>query len=246
MLKYTGDLIVDHSQQPAEGQRAAFFDIDGTLTNAHVWKGMLDYFQQRGERQAVHWLYMAVHYPLYFLRRLRLISESAFRAPWSEHLAWYVRGYSLEQADALWEWTVTKFLSRHWRADSRALLDQRLRAGELVMLVSSGPLPLVQRIADELGAAHAIGTRFEIQGNRYTGRSLPPVCIGDAKASLPLEYLRARRLKVDLGASFAFADSLADLPMLEMVGQPVAVYPEAGLRRLAERRGWQIFPAPAS
>ena len=45
---------------------------------------------------------------------------------------------------------------------------------------------------------------------------------------------------VDLAASFFYTDSVSDLPLLERVGQPVAVNPDPRLRRLARRRGWPI------
>jgi HAD superfamily hydrolase (TIGR01490 family) len=244
MLKHIGEISI-HDTIGAENDSlvAAFFDIDGTLTSEHTWSGILDYFQRRGERRGTHLLYMAVHYPLYFMRRLRLISESNFRAPWAAHLAWYVRGYTIQQADELWNWAIDKFISQYWRADTCGLLEAHRQSGDLVMLVSSGPLPLVQRAALHLGVDHAVGTRFEIQGGRYTGRSLDPVCIEAYKASLPLDYLSIRGLKVDLETSYAYADSLADLPMLEMVGHPIAVYPDAGLQKIAVQRGWRLIPS---
>jgi HAD superfamily hydrolase (TIGR01490 family) len=243
MLKHIGKVTIHDSGDAAnDSLRAAFFDIDGTLTSERTWKGILDYFQQRGERRGTHLVYLAAHYPLYFLRRLRLISESAFRAPWAADLAWYVRGYTLQQADELWDWAIDKYISQYWRPDTRALLEEHRQSGGLVMLVSSGPLPLAQRAALQLGVEHAVGTRFEIQAGRYTGRSLAPVCIDTYKASLPLEYLRTRGLKVDLESSYAYADSLADLPMLEMVGHPTAVYPDPGLQKIATQRGWRVIP----
>jgi HAD superfamily hydrolase (TIGR01490 family) len=243
MLKHIGKVTIHNSNNAEDNSlRAAFFDIDGTLTSERTWKGILDYFQRRGERRGTHLLYMAVHYPLYFMRRLRLISESDFRAPWAAHLAWYVRGYTVQQADDLWDWAIDKFISQYWRTDTRALLEAHCESGDLVMLVSSGPLPLVQRAALQLGVDHAVGTRFEIQAGLYTGRSLDPVCIDAYKASLPLDYLRTRGLKVDLEASYAYADSLADLPMLEMVGHPTAVYPDPGLQKIAAQRRWRIIP----
>jgi HAD superfamily hydrolase (TIGR01490 family) len=158
-------------------------------------------------------------------------------------MAWYVRGYSIQEAEAVWDWAVRRFLNQHWRAETRALLDEHRQNNDLVMLVSSGPLPLVQRIAKELGAEHAMGTRLEIRDGRYTGRYLKPVCIDRHKASLPQEYLRELDLTIDLGASFAYADSITDLPLLEMVAHPVAVYPDDELRAIAVERGWRIFPS---
>ena len=222
--------------------RAAFFDIDGTLTNDRTWKGFLDYFQTHNLRRATHVVFLGIHYPLYFLYRLGLASADQARGFWASHMAWYVRDYSIEEGQKVWDWTVERFLNRHWRADTRALLDEHRQAGEPVILVSSGLQPLVQRIALELGIEHAVGTYLETKNGRYTGRSLSPICIGEYKASLAQEYLRAQGINIDLEQSCAYADSISDLGLLNMVGQPTAVYPEPALRKVAEERGWRIFP----
>jgi HAD superfamily hydrolase (TIGR01490 family) len=222
--------------------RAAFFDIDGTLTSEHAWKGMMTYFQERKLRRGTQLAYLAIHYPLYYLRRLNLISEGAFRAPWAANLAWYLRGFTINQAEELWNWTTEVYLKEYWRSDTRALLDEHCDSGDLVMLVSSGPQPLVERVARELGAQYSVGTRFEIHNGHYTGRSLKPVCIDEHKAIMAKELLETERLEVDLEDSFAYADSVADLSLLEMVGHPVATYPEQELRIIAENCGWRIFP----
>ena len=222
--------------------RAAFFDIDGTLTKDRTWKGFLDYFKQHRLRRGTHALFLGVHYPLYFLYKLHLISMTKFRGAWAADMAWYVRSYTLERAQEVWDWTVERFLNKHWREDICALLQNHQRAGEPVILVSSGPGPLIQRIAREFGTEHAIGTSLELVDGRYTGRSLPPVCIDQHKATLARAYLRERCLEIDLARSYAYADAISDLPLLEMVGNPVAVYPERSLREIAEEREWLILP----
>ncbi len=50
----------------------------------------------------------------------------------------------------------------------------------------------------------------------------------------------AERFDLDLEASWAYSDSVTDLPMLEAVGHPVAVNPDKTLRRVAEERGWEV------
>jgi fatty acyl-CoA reductase len=73
---------------------------------------------------------------------------------------------------------------------------------------------------------------------RLTGRleQLPPT--GEARALVLAEYAAAEGL--DLGESVAYADSASDLPLLECVGFPVAVNPEARLAAIARRRGWHV------
>jgi phosphoserine phosphatase len=50
----------------------------------------------------------------------------------------------------------------------------------------------------------------------------------------------ARKRNVDLSRSYAYADSISDLPMLEAVGIPVVVNPDGRLEKAAKSRGWQI------
>jgi HAD superfamily hydrolase (TIGR01490 family) len=224
-------------------RRAALFDIDGTLTSERTWKGLMDYFTHHRLQRAAHLAFLGVHYPLYLLRKARLISESAFRAPWAAHLAWYLKGYTPQSAQPVWDWAVTHFLNRYWRSDIRQMLDEHRQAGDLVMLVSAAPLPLVERIAAEVGAQHAVGTRFEVVDGRYTGRACAPVVIDEGKAAAAQAALQALALSVDLQAGSAYADSISDLLMLEMVGNPAAVYPDEALRAVAVQRGWRIIPS---
>ena len=239
-------ISIPASHPPNASRRAAFFDVDGTLTNERTWKGLLEYFRQRRLRRATLLAFIAMHYPLYLIRRLGLISESAFRSPWAAHLAWFVRGYSVEEANEVWEWTVTHFINHAWRTDILRVLEDHRQAGHLVIIVSSGPQPLMARAARDLQVEHVIGTRFELDERRYTGRSLEPICIDEFKASLTLKHLQNLGIQVDLTNSFAYADSTADLSLLEMVGNPVAVYPDKNLEKIAYQRGWQVIPNSAS
>jgi phosphoserine phosphatase len=72
----------------------------------------------------------------------------------------------------------------------------------------------------------------------FTGRleELPP--IGEARALVLTDYADAEGLRLE--ESMAYADSASDLPMLEAVGFPVAVNPEAKLAAIARRRGWHV------
>ncbi len=224
------------------GRIAAFFDVDGTLTSERTWKGIIGYFQTYNLRRTTHAVFLGLHYPLYFLRRMGLLSESRFRATWASHLAWYVRGYTLSEANKVWTWGIENFLSQHWREDTCTLLRQHQIKNDLVMLVSSAPQPFLEAIANHLGVQHCVGTRLESNDQVYTGRSLRPVCIDAYKAILVREYLNNLGIKVDLHRSYAYADSIADLALLEMVGNPIAVYPDRLLTQTARQRGWAIFP----
>ena len=237
---------MNHGSQPQApsslAQRAAFFDVDGTLTYDRTWKGLLDYFQKNRLRRLTLLAFKAVHYPLYFMRKLGLISESAFRAPWAANLAWFVRGYTEEEANRVWNWNVDNFIKHFWRQDILQVLEKHQQAGDLVMLVSSGSEPDAKNHCPLPGRRACHRHRFEMQDGRYTGRSLKPVCIDQYKAILAKEHLQNLSISVDYDSSYAYADSTSDLSLLEMAGNPVAVYPGEQLKQIATQRGWQIIP----
>ena len=85
---------------------------------------------------------------------------------------------------------------------------------------------------------HIVCARLGESDGAFTGRleELPP--IGEARALVLADYAEAEGLRLE--ESMAYADSASDLPMLEAVGFPVAVNPEAKLAAIARRRGWHV------
>ena len=72
----------------------------------------------------------------------------------------------------------------------------------------------------------------------YTGELIGTPPTAEARAQVITDYCSAENLSVD--ESVAYADSSSDLPMLEVVGFPVAVNPETRLAAIARKRGWLI------
>lgn len=219
---------------------AACFDVDGTLTNENVWRGLMRYFRVHALRRGTHAAFLGVHYPLYLGKRLGLVGESFFRRAWAAHLAWYLRGYTPQQAEAVWDWVVEKFLPDFWRRDVCARLTRHREMGHVVALVSAGPQPLLAHIARHVGAHYAAGTRFSLRNGVFDGGVMLPVSLDAGKV------VRVRHTLEGVGVSWedswAYADSVTDIPLLESVGHPVAVYPDAALRDVAQQRGWQVIP----
>lgn len=202
----------------------------------------MDYFKVHGTRLWTHRFYMSYHYPLYFLKVLGIISDEAFRKPWPAHLGWYVRGYTLSQADRVWDWVAENQVRHNWRKDVCQILSQHRGQGVITALVSGTPTPLLERLAQDLQAEHVVGTGLEIKDGIFSGRNSSPACIGAAKVSLTKDYLQTKGIEIDFRDSYAYADSLSDQHLLAMVGNPVATYPNEALRQVAMEHGWQIFP----
>lgn len=212
------------------------------MTKSNVWRGVIDYFKIHRLRRWTHLAYMAYHYPIYIAYRMSIISDGTFRKPWPAHLGWYVRGYRIEEADQVWSWVVETLVKKIWRNDTCQLLHRRRKEGFFTVLVSGTPAPLLERISQEIEADYCIGTGLEIEAGKYTGRSRGPACIGEQKVILTRKYFESIGIVIDDKASYAYADSVSDKDLLEMVGNPVATYPDEKLRQIAIQRNWQIFP----
>lgn len=220
---------------------AAFFDVDGTLTTERVWRGVLDYYKVHKLRRWTSRWFWAYHMPLFFLHKAHLLSQSAFRTPWAAHLLWFLRGETPQEAQPVWDWVTTEYLGKVWRAEGRAKIQEHKQRGDLVVLVSAGPTPLTQRIARELGADLAVGTKPALSEGRYTGQVDGLVCIDENKADLARQALAEQAIEVDFANSTAYADGGTDIGLLEMVGQPVAFFPDEFLKPIAQQRGWRII-----
>lgn len=110
--------------------------------------------------------------------------------------------------------------------------------GRRVYIVSSSPEEVVRPLAERLGVVEdVIATRAETEDGKYTG-NLEFYCAGESKAERIRQVGGAEG--IDLSESFAYSDSITDRPMLELVGNPVAVNPDRELRSLATQKGWRI------
>ena len=219
---------------------AAFFDVDGTLYQNNMWRGLMQYASEHWRKQRARFYFLAL-LPLYYLRKLNLIGEDAFRKPWMANLGWMLKGWTQEQGDAAFRWIVEEYIRPSANEDVLARLREHVAQGHVVVLVSGMLASTLELVGDQFGVTGVIGTQIEIKDGRFSGRTLPPIINGAEKARKMLKFLRERGLEIDLAASYSYADSIADLSMLELVGHPVAVYPDKHLAALARERNWETI-----
>ncbi|MCA1711937.1 MAG: HAD-IB family hydrolase [Actinobacteria bacterium] len=148
-----------------------------------------------------------------------------------------VAGQRVEDLEALGDLVVPRLLDKV-RPEARSLLEMHANAGRHRYIVSASPVELIGRLADALGLEGGIGTVSEIVDGCYTGQLAAPFCYGPGKAE-GIEKIAAER-GYDLQLSYGYSDSSSDLPMLELVGHPVAVNPDRALEEVAHQRGWPI------
>lgn len=224
---------------------AAIFDLDGTLYKGHIWRALKRHHEAHRMKRGALYTYMWSHMALWPLRRWGLLSESRFYKLWGRHMSWLVGGLTLRQAEQVFEWVVAEDVLPNLRQDVVGVLEEHRQKGHRLILLSGTFQPLLQIIGRRLGVEDAVGTALVVRNGRYTGSIVPPVCMAEGKVRRLQSFLSGCDPQVDLSASYAYADGPIDLPVLESVGHPTAVYPDRRLGAIADRRGWPVFGTPA-
>jgi HAD superfamily hydrolase (TIGR01490 family) len=132
----------------------------------------------------------------------------------------------------------SRLTHRLW-PETVAVAHAHLKAGREVWLVTATAQEVADVIAERLDLTGALGTRLDSVDGIFTGRLEHGICHGSRKAEVARELAEARG--TDLGRCWAYSDSHNDIPLLELVGNPVAVNPDTILRRYALARGWPIM-----
>jgi len=122
---------------------------------------------------------------------------------------------------------------------ARALVRRHLDAGDLCAVVTATNSFVTGPIAREFGVPHLVATEPERVDGRFTGRVTGTPCFREGKIVRVDAWLAAqgRRLR-DFAQSAFYSDSHNDLPLLELVTQPVAVDADEKLAAVARARGW--------
>ena len=214
------------------GQIAAIFDVDGTLVKSNV-VSYYAWMKMRDLPAAKRPLFAATilgKVPYYWA--LDKISRTHFNRAFYKSY----KGWKPDRARTLGKESFAGYtLDRLFPGAVEELREHR-KAGHRIVLLS-GALDFVLEPFKDL-ADDVLSASLEEKDGVYTGELSGAPVAGEARARMLASFARKRGL--DLSRSYAYADSISDLPMMEAVGNPVAVNPDARLEKAAKERGWSI------
>jgi HAD superfamily hydrolase (TIGR01490 family) len=215
-----------------EAQRLAIIDLDGTLLKRTSSEH--SFFRFLLLRGKIGPFRLASFLLTFFRDALKLGLRQAIG--WN---ATYLRGEKPESVEA---WA-RDYGSAHLREAVPTGLQERIRRfkeeGCRIILLSGSLQVLVNELKEELGVDIIIGRELETAGGKLTGHRTGIYPYACQKVEALFE--RVKPDEVDWRESWALADRMSDLPVLELVGHPVAVHPTSGLRRHALLHGWEII-----
>lgn len=222
-------------QGQADRRAAAFFDVDGTLvrtTIVHYYA----YFRRAGMSVWTRRLWSTA-----FLGRclVYLILDKIDRSWFNRVFYRNYGGMSAGDVRGRVESCFRDIIHPNLYPAGCACVEQHRREGLDVVLVTGSIDFLMEPLARELGVEHVVAPRLVERDGRFTGELDGPP-IGEAEKARRIRQYAADH-DIDLTRSFAYGDSVADLPMLESVGRPVAINPDRALAAVARKRGWTVL-----
>ena len=217
-----------------EPRTAAFFDLDNTIIRGasafHLAVGLRtrNFF---GTTDLIRFAFHQARY-LIFGEDIREIDQVRNRA------LSIVAGRSVAEMAAIGEEVWDEVLSLRIFPGTQELLTRHLDAGHEVWIITASPIEIGELIGRRMGVTGALGTVAEHLDGFYTGRLVGDMLHGEAKAAAVRALAETRGL--DLSRSYAYGDSSNDVPILSLVGHPVAINADPRLRRYARTVGWPI------
>jgi len=218
-----------------EGMEAAFFDLDKTVIARASMLALGSRLFEEGlinRRTVVRSLYAQGVYKYLGANEKRLLHLQ-------ETVLDVTKGWNQGVVTRVVTEALGDIIAPLLYQEALELIHFHQEQGREVYLVSASPLEIVGTLANYLGVTGSIATRPRVtdEGN-YTGE-IEFYAYGPYKVQAIKEL--ATKKGFDLSRSYAYSDSYTDIPMLESVGNPVAVNPDRVLARVARERGWEVM-----
>jgi len=215
----------------------AFFDLDHTLLPFDTQALFCNYVLKRQPwRIFLHSIFI----PVALARACKLVSTTTAKRAFNAYLWGMPTGKLHSLAREFAQISVDRWTYPELRAEMLRHKHQH----RILVLNTASPDFYAHEIADSLGFAYCIATRFNIGesmplmpelpfGNNKRDAKITAMC-----AHVPgvLELTDAERAKC-----WSYSDSHADLPLLEFTGNPVTIHPTKILAATARERGWPIL-----
>ena len=218
-----------------KAKRAAFFDVDNKLI-----RGSTLYFLGRGMYQRGYFSKRDISRFVLANLRFRLTGKENKEeiARYQKSATDFIGGHSVKDTEAIAQEIYDEFVSPALWQGTIDIAQKHLSNNEEVWLVTAAPEDMAVLIAQRLGFTGALGSRAEIKDGSYTGAILGALLHGKEKVNAVTEL--ALNSGINLEESYAYSDSHNDLPLLQCVGHPSAINPDAILSLRAMAEGWPI------
>ncbi len=216
--------------------KLAIFDIDGTLFRSSLVIQLILELVKTGvfpkkvlkimETDYEAWLNRRGSYENYIKKIIKIYYTS-------------IRGCRKADIDNAVKKVLAVHKDRVYRF-TRDLIKNLQRKGYYLLTISGSPTDIVEPFARYFGFKTSYGRIFEVKRGKFTGQVTNNVIMNHRKDQIVKDFLKRANLETDWENSYAVGDTETEIPLLELVGHPIAFNPNSTLARYAKKQGWQI------
>ena len=212
----------------------AIFDLDNTLIGGdsdYLWGEFLCDEGIISDRQSFE------KKNDYFYQQYELGSLDIYA--WAEFSFEILSHYSINELEAFHLKFMAQKIEPIFLQKAQDCINNHKENGDTVLVITASNTFVTAPIVKRYGINHLLATEPEIVSGRYTGKVTGIPCFKSGKIENLMPWLE--RNGESLKDSTFYSDSHNDLPLLEMVDNPVVVNADKILAKIAQTKGWDIL-----
>ena len=218
--------------------KVALFDFDGTLYPHETFETLRAHLKDHPKFKKTYKHFVRHFAPTYFGYKMKLVPKIKMQHRALESYVLSFKGYSKKDIDGFFA-DVAKSMSTELRTTLLEKIKELKDENYYVVLISGAFIPLLESLFKGVGFDYIVGSKIHYKGETLDYKSRFERVFADRKIDIIKEHFKNK--EVDWKNSQAYSDSITDIKMLELVGQPVAVTPDNDLLSVAQDKNWKIL-----
>lgn len=218
--------------------RVAIFDFDGTLYMEETFKLLMNHLKEHPIYKSKYNRFYRAILPPYIANKLKLYPSTKMKARSMQLYLEAFEGLTTSEMNMYFDELKEK-MQESFNPEIIARLKKHQAENIYTLLVSGAYTPFLHRVTEGITFHTIIGTDIFYKEDKVNTSAQIKHMNGIQKTTSILQALEGKQ--IDWENSYAYGDSYSDLPVLELVGNPVAVKPEEKLRSIAKEHGWEIL-----
>ncbi|WP_419961990.1 HAD family hydrolase [Psychrobacillus sp. BM2] len=218
--------------------RVAIFDFDGTIYAEETFTILMKHLKKHPSHQSSYNRFYRAIVPPYIANKLKLYPASKMKKRSMQLYLEAFEGRTKHEMDTYFN-EIKAIMQQDFNKKVLERLKLHQQENIHILLVSGAYTQLFERVTDGIVFNQIIGTDIFYKDDKVYTKDVITHVNGEQKTLKVQEALVGHQ--IDWKNSYAYGDSFSDLPVLKLVGNPVAVRPEEKLRKLASEHGWEIL-----
>jgi len=214
-------------------KKGLFLDLDDTIISGSSEKAFLSYLYQL---KKISKREMLAIFCLFIRHKLYLITD--YKEAKKKTVRWLLKNKNYQELIDSFEGFFNTTLVKKIYNEIYAIIESHKEQKHEIYIISASLDFIVEKFRLHLGAKDYFAIQTERENGMFTGEIVGSVMFSEEKAKIIKKICEEEG--IDLINSYAYSDSFLDIPMLSVVGNPVAANPDQKLLQYAKQNGWEI------